>query len=136
MAQSANGNVVSLGDHPRARARFSPQESASVLSSCRDLALDRMGGALAGMLDRVEDELFTLAEKAVDREAQHVYLDARAQAREKRSRIESTFRQHFVECFNRKVRGERAASQAPAELSLLGEEDLEEDLAVTEMSRR
>jgi uncharacterized protein DUF1631 len=136
MAQSANGNVVSLGDHPRAKARFSPQESASVLSSCRDLALDRMGGALAGMLDRVEDELFTLAEKALDRDTQNVYLDARAQAREKRSRIESAFRQHFVECFNRKVRGDRAASQAPAELSLLGEEDLEEDLAVTEMSRK
>ena len=80
MSQAANGNVVAIGDHPRAKARLSPQESASVLSDCRDLALDRMAGALRGMLDRVEADLLDLAENAKDRDAQAVYLDARAQA--------------------------------------------------------
>ncbi|MGE5094488.1 MAG: DUF1631 domain-containing protein [Betaproteobacteria bacterium] len=137
MAQAANGNVVALGDHPRAKARLTPQESASLLSDCRDLALDRMSGALRGMLDRVEDELFELAEKAKDRDAQNVYLDARAQARENRRGIETTFRQHFLDCFNRKVRGERPKPGPKAgELALLGDEDLEEDLAVSEMSRK
>jgi hypothetical protein len=139
MGQAANGNVVALGDHPRAKARFSAQESASVLSDCRDLALNRMATALSTMLDRVEDELFELAEKAQDRDAQHVYLDARAQARENRRAIEATFRQHFVDFFNRKVRGERTPAKGGAqagELSLLGEEDLEEDLAISEMSRK
>ena len=97
MGKAANGNVVPLGDHPRARARLSPQESANVLSGCRELALDRMTRALSGMLDRVEDELFTLAEKSPERDAQNVYLDARSQAREKRSAIEATFRQHFID---------------------------------------
>ena len=139
MAHGANGNVVPLGDHPRAKARLSPQESASVISTCRELALDRMGSALSGMLDRVEDELFELAEKAPERDAQNMYLDARAQARENRKAIESTFRQHFGDFFNRKVRGDTAAPQRanpPGELALVAHEDLEESLAVNEMSRK
>ncbi|HET7400542.1 MAG TPA: DUF1631 domain-containing protein [Usitatibacter sp.] len=137
MAQAANGNVVALGDHPRARARLTPQESASLLTGCRDLALDRMTAALTSMLNRVEDELFDLAQASGDRDTQGIYLDARAQARENRPMIDAAFRKHFVDCFDRKVRGERAGPRsAPAELSLVDEEDLEEDLAVTEMARR
>ena len=118
MAQSASGNVVPLGDHPRARTRLSPRESADVLTGCRELALARMTVALSGMLDRVEEDLFELAEKAIDREVQNTYLDARSQAREKRPVIESAFRSHFVEFFNQKVGGHKAvATAAPAELS-------------------
>ena len=132
------GNVVPIGDHARARSRLSPQESATLLSGCRELALDKMSRALGGMLDRVEDELFSLAEKATDREAQNVLLDARAQARSKRAAIEGTFRRHFADFFNRKVRGDAStSSSAPSgELSLLGTEELEESLAVNEMSRK
>ena len=139
MSKSANGNVVSLGDHPRARARLSPQESASVMTDCRELALDRIAKSLAGMLDRVEDDLFELAEKATDRDAQNVYLDARAQARAKRPAIESTFRLHFVDFFNRKVKGEATHApdaQAPGEMSLVNDEDLEQSIAVSEMARK
>src|SRR5438128_2017998 len=63
-----NGNVVPLAA-ARGKSRLTAQESASVLKGCRELALDRMAAALSGMLDRVEDELFTLAEKAGDRDA-------------------------------------------------------------------
>lgn len=133
-----NGNVVAL-DAARAKSRLTPQESASVLKGCRELALERMAGALSGMLDRVEDELFELAGKAPEREAQNVYLDARSQARAFRSAIESTFRSHFVECFNRKVAGDPAPPPTPdggAELALVAHEALEESLAVSEMSNK
>jgi len=139
MAQSPLGNVVPLGDHPRARARPSRKESADLLTGCRELAGRRMATALSGMLDRIEDDLFELAEKATDREVQNMYLDARAQARDKRALIEAAFGKHFIEFFNRKVRGEaEAAPQADAsgELSLVGDQDLEERLAVREMSRK
>ena len=139
MAQSPLGNVVPLGDHPRAKARLSRRESDEMLAACRDLARQRMGGALSGMLDRIEDDLFDLAEKATDRETQNLYLDARAQAREKRALIEAAFGRHFVEFFDKKVRGETdkaAQGDAPSELSLVGHEDLEEAIAVREMSRK
>jgi hypothetical protein len=139
MAKSATGNVVPLGDHPRAKSRLSAQECADVLVGCRELAIDRMGHALAGMLDRVEDDLFELADKAVDREIQNTYLDARAKARENRKAIEATFRRHFLDLFNRRVRGDAPAAQrerAPGELALVAHEDLEETIAVGEMARK
>ncbi len=108
MAQPASGKVVPLGEHPRAKARLSKKESADMLADCRELARDRMARTLSGMLDRAEDDLFDLAEKSLDRESQNVYLDARAQAREKRAAIEATFGLHFVEFFNRKVSGKAA----------------------------
>ena len=112
-----------------------------MLRGCRELALERMARSLSGMLDRLEDDLFDLAEKAADRESQNMYLDARSQAREKRSVMEATFSRHFVDFFNRKVRGDAAADAhariaSPASLSLVGDEDLEEALAVREMSRK
>ncbi|HET6264055.1 MAG TPA: DUF1631 domain-containing protein [Usitatibacter sp.] len=131
------GNVVPLGSHPRAKSRLTPQESASVLKGCRELALDRMGDALSGMLDRVEDDLFELADKAPERDAQNLYLDARTQARAHRTAIESSFRQHFVECFNLKVLGDAPPPAEPeTELALVDEEELERRLAMNEMSRQ
>jgi hypothetical protein len=134
---SSGNNVVSLGDHPRAKARLTPQESATVLGGCRDLALDRLSRSLTGMLDRVEEELFTLAASATDRDAQNVFLDARSHARAKRPMMEASFRRHFAECFNSKVRGDKARG-APegGELTLVAPDALEESLAVSEMSRR
>jgi len=129
-------NVVPLS---RAKTpRLSPQESASVLKGCRELALDRMAGALTGMLDRVEDELFDLAEKSgADRDAQNLYLDARTQARANRAAIESAFRAHFVACFNSKVLGESPASEGEeGELELVDDAALEERLAMEAMSRQ
>jgi hypothetical protein len=132
-----NNKVIPLASHPRARSNLTPQESASVLKGCRELALDRMAAALAGMLDRVEDELFDLAEKSPDRDAQNLYLDARTQARSNRAAIESTFRAHFVECFNSKVLGEAPPpADEDVELALVDEAALEERLAMEEMSRQ
>lgn len=133
---SNGGNVVPLS---RAKAsRLSPQESASVLKGCRELALERMAGALTGMLDRVEDELFDLAENSgTDRDAQNLYLDARTQARANRSAIESAFRAHFVECFNSKVLGDApAVERGDGELELVDDAALEQRLAMEEMSRQ
>jgi hypothetical protein len=138
-AMSPQGKVVALGDHPRARARLTSRESAQVLGSCRALALDRMAVALAAMLDKVEEDLFTLAGKAPDAAARDLYLDARGRARERRAAIENAFRLHFVECFDRKVRGDAAVPARPLaaeELTLVEHADLEETIAVREMSLR
>jgi Protein of unknown function (DUF1631) len=137
MAQAPSGNVIAIDD-ARARGRLSRKESADMLAGCRELALTQMARALSGMLDRVEDDLFELAEKALDRESQNMYLDARAQARDKRTLIESAFGRHFVELFNRKCGDQTPVPVAArvGELSLVNEEDLEETLAMSEMSSK
>jgi hypothetical protein len=139
MSQVQKGNVVALGDHARSKSRPSRQQSAQMIADCRTLAIERMSRALSGMLDRIEDDLFELAEKAGDRETQNAYLDTRAQAREKRTRIEDTFRSHFVDLFDSRVSGRgipASVRAAPEELSLMGEEALEGNIAVDEMSRK
>ena len=139
MASNFPNNVVSLDAHARGRARLTPQESAGVLTDCRDLALGRIAQALAGVLDRVEDELFDLAEGARDRDSQNLFLDARAQAREHRSLIEAAFRRQFLDFFNRKVKGDTGAARAetpPQALALVDDETLEQALAVQGMATR
>lgn len=131
-------NVVPIG--ARARPRPSREEATRLVGDCRDLALDRIAGAMAGMLDRVEDDLFALAEKAVDRDTQNLYLDARAQARARRPAMETAFRLHFLECFDQRARGDRAGRGEPEPdadaLSLVDDEALERSIAVQEMAAR
>jgi hypothetical protein len=139
MAIVPPNNVVSLDAHARARVRLTPQESAGVLADCRDMAIERIGQALGGVLDRVEDELFALAEQSRDRETQDLYLDARTHARERRPVIEAAFRRQFLAFFNRKAKGGSGAprdDKAPQALALVGDEELEQVLAVQAMATR
>ena len=137
MASSANGKVLPLGN-ARARTRLTSQESAELLAGCRELALSRMSVALATMLDRVEDDLFELAEAAVAADSRDAYLEARALSRARRNDIEASFRRHFLDIFNRKLRPEGAApaEPEPVALALVAHEELEEAIAVSEMSRK
>jgi len=140
MSQLPKANVVAMGDHLKAKGRLSRQQSAQVIADCRQLAIDRMSTALAGMLDRIEDDLFELAGKSTDREAQNAYLDARSQAREKRNAIQDTFRQHFVAFFDRKVKGNpivnAQTADEEAELTLVNDDELAGSIAVDQMSRK
>lgn len=141
MAANASSNVVNLTDHERARRSISPAESGRVLSDCRDLALRRLSKSLHEMLSDVEEELFQMATATYDREMQDLYLDARGKAKDKRDSIEAAFSRHFVEFFNRKVRGElglavQSVTAAAQELRLVEEDDLAESIALQEIASR
>jgi len=139
MSQQSKGNVVAMGDHRSSRSRLSRQQSAQMVADCRHLAIERMAGALSGMLDRIEDDLFDLAEQAGDRESQNALLDARTQARDKRTLIEETFRRHFVQMFDRRVDGRpvpASVREDDAELKLVEEDELADKLALEEMARK
>ena len=88
------------------------------------------------MLDRVEDDLFDLAEKARATAIRRTSTSTRARRRaSKRSTIESAFRRQFLDFFNRKVQGDAAPARAqtpPRRLALVDDEELEEALAVRE----
>jgi Protein of unknown function (DUF1631) len=137
----ANPNVVALGNALGKRRMMKP-EMVAVINDCRDIALKRMTEALAKTLDTIEDELFSLAEKSIDREQQNLFLDARAQAREKRAAMESQFRKQFLGFFERKVTGADAAEKSKAvdfsslEMSLVEDDALEEKLAIDDITKR
>ncbi len=127
-----------------ARKRNVSAESTGVINGCRDMALTRICAALGDAFNKIEDELFELATKSADREAQNMYLDARNQAREKRNDIESAFRSQFMSFFDKKMIGK---DDVPVEksvhgrynldqLSLVGDDTLTEDIAVNDISKR
>lgn len=147
MAIQSIDNVVSITGlhavpHSGSRHRSIKPESAGVINDCRDMALKRIVALLASTFDKIEDELFELAERAGDRDAQNMYLDARAQSRDKRGAIETSFKKQFLSFFEKKVTGEDDPGRSAAvdytkmELSLVDDDDLEQELAVDDMSKR
>jgi hypothetical protein len=103
--------------------------------------LKRIIVSLSKAFDTMEDDLFDLAEKSLDRDSQNLYLDARSQAREKRSAIEAAFKKQFVNFFEKKVAGDDAQKKPAAgfnalELSLVDDNVFEEKLAVDDLAKR
>ncbi len=137
----ANTNIFAFANAQARRQNVKP-ESVRVINDCRDIALKRITEVLSKTFDTIEDELFEMAEKSIDRTAQNLYLDARAQAREKRGAIAVTFKKQFLSFFEKKMNGDDASKQTSAgsinmlELSLVGDDALEEKLAVEAISKR
>jgi hypothetical protein len=118
LAQSNSGNVLSKDPARAGRSRLTPLESVQELNECRSIVLERLAVALGAMLDNVDGELYDKAGRAPDRDSREGFLDARAEARARRSLVEATFREHFIEIFNRKVLGEfppRGVAHPPQE---------------------
>ncbi|MBL8517690.1 MAG: DUF1631 domain-containing protein [Betaproteobacteria bacterium] len=131
-------NVISLS-HARGTRRSLAPKAEKAISDCRELALTRICDLVRRAFDQIEDDLFALAERTADRDLQSLYLDARAQAREKRAGIEDAFRQRFSGEFDGRVRGQPVESRAASptlELSLVDDADLEESLALTSMANK
>ncbi len=137
-------NVVAFNPARANPRRPVSAESTGVINSCRDIALTRITAALSDAFNKIEDELFELAGNTADREAQSIYLEARKQAREKRSDIEAAFRSEFVRCFEKKVtdsgniavKNRSAGHYDMEQLSLVEDDALTENIAVNDIARR
>jgi Protein of unknown function (DUF1631) len=134
---SAGGSVFA-----NASRRAVKPESIGVLNDCRDIVVTRIAAVLSKAFDTIEEELFELAEKSLDRDTQNLYMDARSQAAEKREMIEAAFKKQFISFFERKVSGEDATPKALLEgfsampLSLVGINELDEKLAIDDLAKR
>ena len=142
MTTATMDNVLSIAS-AQARRRTVKPEAVGVINDCRDIALKRMVDVLSKTFDTIEDELFEMAEKSDDREAQNLYLDARAQAREKRGDIEVSFKKQFLSFFEKKVAGAELENMAQPKrdfdfesLSLVEDDELEQHLAMNGIAQR
>ena len=112
-----------------------------ILDRCRDIAVGSLSGALKGMLDRLTDEFFAHAEKALQLDTQHLYLEAMTIARDKRAMIEDGFRLHFIRGFNDAVRSDsghqkKSSFDEESDFGLVTPDDLEESIARQEMAAK
>lgn len=122
-------------------ANLSP-ERGRLISDCRDFTLRRLRESLHGMLTKIEEDLVSRAEAELDRDQRNLYMFACGKARENWAGIEQAFIDNLARYFDARVRGEPLKSSAAAaptsleELSLVEEDVLTQDLAVSEITRK
>lgn len=115
-------------------------ESLRLLHDCRDMAVAHLMGSLQGMLDKVDDTLFDLAEKSESNAVQSAYFDAMREVRLRRQRMEQEFQRRFLESYSGTTHSDSRTgtyggsdTAAIGNLMLVNNDDLEESVAITNM---
>jgi exonuclease VII small subunit len=119
-----------------------PPERGRVISDCRDFTIRRLRDSLRGMLEKIEEDLVARAEAELDRDQRNLYMFTCGKTRQQWAGIEQTFIDHLTRYFDARVRGdplEPSGAAVPTsldELSLVAEDDLTQELAVHELTRK
>jgi hypothetical protein len=119
-----------------------PPERGRVINDCRDFTMRRLRDSLRGMLEKIEEDLVARAEAELDRDQRNLYMFTCGKARQQWAGIEQTFIDHLTRYFDARVRGDpldaghAAIPTSLDELSLVAEDDLTQDLAVSELTRK
>jgi hypothetical protein len=134
---SEPSNVVDLSQ------RMDPRSDrvGALLATVRGLATKRLHALASNMFENIDDALFDLAEKAENNAAQTQFFDGMREVRKKRAIVERTFLGQVARDLADFSAGRMRAPDADThtrplaniELSLVGENELEESLAVTSM---
>lgn len=127
--------IVNLSQRPE-----SPERLGALVHAVRDTASRRLQGLLGNMFEHVDDALFDLAEKAENNAAQMHYFDGMREVRKRRPVVERAYLAQFSRDLTEFAANRRSAATETAasslgniELSLVGESELEESLAITSM---
>jgi hypothetical protein len=135
-------NVVSLSGQKLGGQRLSlDPQTAGVVAECRSVVGEHLRRLMQSMFDKLDDALYETADKAASHDVQFRYLDAMRDMRKHRAAIESAFSGHALDCYDEFWRSgpvERKSGSGPGtsevgELALVGEDELEETLAVNAM---
>ncbi len=139
-----------MNDSTRAEKIVSMSKFAGKLDSRASAVMRTLQEAMAGrlrkltgeMLDRADDTLFELSNKAESNSSQQLYFDAMRSVRLQRDCLESGYAQAIGETFERfaagKPLGKGDTDQLADELSLtlVEEDDMEEQVALRNMSAK
>ncbi len=140
MSDTAKENVVSLDDYGQMRRGLGNGPGTQALREVRDLASERLKQHVGRMMEKIDDALFARAEKAESNMVQTRYFDAMRELRIIRQDIEDDFVTGFNARFNQGVPRPGQGSQSfslsfegDSALGLVDKDDMEEDLAITNM---
>ena len=132
---TSKDNVIDL----RSRAAGPGSEA---LMAVRDVTLRTLPGVLASVLDRSDDALFDFVQKSINGLDQQEYFDTMRDLRRSRAAIEQRFAESLRAGFDALERGRpivvrcapRLEEEAKQELSLLGADELDEQLAAEQLA--
>lgn len=140
MSHSSKEKVVSLEDYGQIRRSIGSGPGSKALRVIRDLSLSTLEKHIETMLDSVDDALFSRAEKAENNMVQTQYFDAMRELRIIRKDIENNFLAEFKSHFDRGIPRPSAKNSTSglsldgdSDLGLVDKNDLEEDLAISNM---
>lgn len=130
-------NVVDLSHRLDPRI----ESVGALLVTVRGLATKRLHALATNMFENIDDALFDLAEKAENNAAQTQFFDGMREVRKKRAIVERSFLGQVARDLADFSAGRARAPETDAsarplaniELSLVGENELEESLAITSM---
>ena len=139
----ARDNVISIDQsHGGARRRMSDARVYELVASCRTRIADTLPRLLQELFEHLDDELYQLADKSANDMLQTRYFEAMRELRKLREPIDSVFLQNLLARYEdfwhiRNTHGEEAVPELEGdELSLVDEDELEEDLAVSGMASK
>jgi len=129
---------------PTARTSFSahtvpPASATGLLRKLRDMVLESLLRLVGHALDKADDALFELADKAQNDAQQRVYFDAMRDIRLRRAGLETAVKAHFLDRFDRRPgptssSQDRAGTEGPGKtLGLVDNDELEVSIAVQGM---
>lgn len=116
-----------------------PASSQRMVARMREVVAEVLQPALGDMLDAVDDDLYRLAENSTSNAAQTTFFDAMRSLRVLRQRLEKSYLGALHDAYDRfwHTGGQALpmpkAEQQAGELSLVADEELEEELATTGM---
>lgn len=124
------------------RLDFEQHRRQTLLEHCHKIAQRHLAELLRAVFDNVDDTLFQLADKADNNGTQTMFFDAMREVRLKREAMEGRFRHEFSEQFKQAGIVQQDFPQTGFNLSsldnlqLVGEEELEEQLAITNLANK
>lgn len=122
------------------RAELKDEHQGSV-DVCRRTMVRLVPKLLSEMFESLDDALYDLADKSESNIRQNEFFDSMREIRKNRERIEVGFGQNVMKEFDEfwksgVLLSKSEANGSESEFSLIGEDDLEEGLAITNMTSR
>ncbi len=140
MTENTSGKVINMEKYAKGDAMNAPSRPYELLYVCRDRMAEHLARSLHAMMERTDDTLFSMAEKAESNAIQSTYFDAMREVRIKRKEMEDRFKSHFLNECNNIIQRDSARTHMQLSLndqdigmSLIDHDEMEESLAVTNM---
>ncbi len=135
----ARDNVVSFDQNTSgARRRVTDAKVHELVAACRRRLTDTLPRLMQELFEHVDDELYQLADKSASDVLQTRYFDAMRELRKLREPIEKGFLDNQLTQFegfwqHPQAAEEKTVAEGDDELTLVDEDELEENLAVSSM---
>ncbi|HSJ47205.1 MAG TPA: DUF1631 domain-containing protein [Gammaproteobacteria bacterium] len=128
-------NIIRLDQYQEPRRVLTHDETITLLRQARALMADRLGQAMQAIMAKVDDSMFDLSQK--DPTVQNYYFEAMRELRIKRREIEQAFQDKLRYGFGHSLKtfgiDDLCEEEPTLELSLVEQDELEEDIAIRDM---